>query len=48
MKNIMYVAAIVMSLVGSASLAAAQPDKGVVTGSESNTAAHFHGGDYTR
>ena len=48
MKNIMYVVAIVMSLVGSASLAAAQPDKGVVTGSESNTAAHFHGGDYTR
>ena len=48
MKNIMYVAAIVVSLIGSASLAAAQPDKGVTTGSESNSAAHANGGYYTR
>jgi hypothetical protein len=47
MKNIMYVAAIVISLIGGASLAAAQPDKGVTTGSESNSAAHANGGYYS-
>jgi len=43
MKKIMYIAAIVMSLVGSANLAMAQPDMGVTTGSEANTEAHIHG-----
>jgi hypothetical protein len=40
MKKVMCIAAIVMSLVGTANLAMAQPDMGVVTGSEANTEAH--------
>ena len=48
MKNVICIAAIVMSLFGSATLAVAQPDKGVVTGSELNAAAHANGGYYTR
>jgi hypothetical protein len=43
MKKVMCIAAIVMSLVGSANLAMAQPDMGVTTGSEANTEAHIHG-----
>ena len=47
MKNVMQILAIVMSLVGSATLAMAQPDMGVTTGSEANSAAHYNGGEYT-
>jgi hypothetical protein len=49
MKNVMYIVAIVMSLVGSANLAMAQTfqDQGVVTGSEANRAAHAHDGEYS-
>ena len=43
MKKVMYIAAIVMSLVGSANFAMAQPDMGVTTGSEANTEAQIHG-----
>jgi hypothetical protein len=49
MKNVMGIVAIVMSLVGSANLAMAQslPNNGIVTGSQGNSEAHAHGGDYT-
>ena len=50
MKNVMCIVAIVMSLVGTANFAMAQSsgtDMGVVTGSESNRAAHANDGEYT-
>ena len=48
MKKLMCIVAIATSLLGSASLAMAQPfpDDGAITGSEANRAAHANGGEY--
>ena len=48
MKNVMSIVAIVLSLVGSANLAMAQSvlDEGIVTGSQANSAANAHDGEY--
>ena len=46
MKNVMCIVAVVMSLVGSANLAMALPDDGVVTGSQANTDARANAGEY--
>jgi hypothetical protein len=42
----MCIVAVVMSLIGSANLAMALPDDGVVTGSQANTDARANGGEY--
>jgi len=49
MKNLLYVAAVVASLFGGASLAMAQstPGNGITTGSAANSEAKYHDGEYT-